>query len=161
MDADAKIIGLVDVIGPPDELEDFTLERLSQIASHPGEAFAAIKDKLDGLFALQSRAAVTVARSVLGDAEGRMHLRTVLEKDKDWLVKALAKEGFDLFFNLPISVAWGLRERPLRWAAGIVIVVEKVPSTTRAKPAWDDDTAGDDAGARLPCGSAGSLRERR
>ena len=41
--ADAKIIGLVDVIGPPDELEDFTLERLSQIASHPGEAFAAIK----------------------------------------------------------------------------------------------------------------------
>jgi len=41
--SDAKIIGLIDVVGPPDELEDFTLERLSQIASHQSQAFAAVK----------------------------------------------------------------------------------------------------------------------
>jgi len=41
--ADAKIIGMIDVIGSPDELEDFTLERLSQIAGHPPRAFAAAK----------------------------------------------------------------------------------------------------------------------
>lgn len=41
--ADAKIIGLIDVIGSPEELEDFTIERLSQIACHPNEAFSAAK----------------------------------------------------------------------------------------------------------------------
>ncbi len=46
--SDAKIIGLIDVIGPPDELEDFTLERLSQIASFPSQAFSAVKaNKVD------------------------------------------------------------------------------------------------------------------
>lgn len=40
---DAKIIGLIDVIGSPEELEDFTIERLSQIANHPSDAFAAAK----------------------------------------------------------------------------------------------------------------------
>jgi enoyl-CoA hydratase/carnithine racemase len=40
---DAKIIGLIDVIGSAEELEDFTIERLSQIASYPSEAFAAAK----------------------------------------------------------------------------------------------------------------------
>ncbi len=29
---------------------------------------------------------------------------------------------FDLFFNLPLTVARGLRERPLRWAAGLLAV---------------------------------------
>jgi enoyl-CoA hydratase/carnithine racemase len=42
--ADAKTIGLIDVIGLPEELEDFTIERLSQIASHPSNAFSAAKD---------------------------------------------------------------------------------------------------------------------
>ena len=42
--ADAKIIGLIDVIGLPEELEDFTIERLSQIASHSSNAFSAVKD---------------------------------------------------------------------------------------------------------------------
>jgi enoyl-CoA hydratase/carnithine racemase len=41
--SDAKIIGLVDVVGSPDELDDFTLERISRIASHPGRAFSAAK----------------------------------------------------------------------------------------------------------------------
>lgn len=41
--SDAKIIGLIDVVGPPEELEDFTLERLSQIASFQSQAFSAIK----------------------------------------------------------------------------------------------------------------------
>ena len=41
--ADAKIIGLIDVIGSTEELEDFTIERLSQIASYPQHAFAAAK----------------------------------------------------------------------------------------------------------------------
>lgn len=41
--SDAKIIGLVDVVGPPDELEDFTMERLSQIASFQDQAFSAVK----------------------------------------------------------------------------------------------------------------------
>jgi enoyl-CoA hydratase/carnithine racemase len=41
--SDAKIIGLIDVIGPPDELEDFTLERLALIANHPSQAFSAAK----------------------------------------------------------------------------------------------------------------------
>jgi len=41
--ADAKSIGLIDVIGSPEELEEFTLERLSRIASHPRQAFAAAK----------------------------------------------------------------------------------------------------------------------
>jgi enoyl-CoA hydratase/carnithine racemase len=41
--SDAKIIGLIDVVGPSDELEDFTLDRLSQIASYPGQAFSAVK----------------------------------------------------------------------------------------------------------------------
>jgi enoyl-CoA hydratase/carnithine racemase len=41
--SDAKIIGLIDVVGPPDELEDFTLERLSQIASFQSQAFSAVK----------------------------------------------------------------------------------------------------------------------
>jgi enoyl-CoA hydratase/carnithine racemase len=40
---DAKAIGLIDVIGAPEELEDFTIERISQIASYPREAFAAVK----------------------------------------------------------------------------------------------------------------------
>jgi enoyl-CoA hydratase/carnithine racemase len=40
---DAKTIGLIDVIGSPDELEEFTLERLSQIASLPDQAFSAVK----------------------------------------------------------------------------------------------------------------------
>jgi enoyl-CoA hydratase/carnithine racemase len=40
---DAKIIGRIDVIGSAEELEDFTIERLSQIASYPSEAFAAAK----------------------------------------------------------------------------------------------------------------------
>lgn len=41
--SDAKSIGLIDVIGSPDELEDFTVERLAQIASYPGQAFSAAK----------------------------------------------------------------------------------------------------------------------
>ena len=41
--SDAKIIGLLDVIGSPDELEDYTLERLNQIASHSSRAFSAAK----------------------------------------------------------------------------------------------------------------------
>jgi enoyl-CoA hydratase/carnithine racemase len=41
--SDAKIIGLIDVVGPPDELEDFTIARLSQIASYQNQAFAAVK----------------------------------------------------------------------------------------------------------------------
>ena len=41
--SDAKIIGLVDVVGPPAELEDFTLERIAQIASFQGQAFSAVK----------------------------------------------------------------------------------------------------------------------
>ena len=41
--SDAKIIGLIDVVGSPDELEDFTLERLSQIASVQSQAFSAVK----------------------------------------------------------------------------------------------------------------------
>ncbi len=41
--ADAKIIGLIDAIGSPQELEDFTMERISRIAAQPGEAFAAAK----------------------------------------------------------------------------------------------------------------------
>jgi enoyl-CoA hydratase/carnithine racemase len=41
--SDAKIIGLIDVVGPPDELEDFTLERLSRIASFQSQAFSAAK----------------------------------------------------------------------------------------------------------------------
>jgi enoyl-CoA hydratase/carnithine racemase len=41
--SDAKIIGLIDVAGPPDELEDFTIARLSQIASYQNQAFAAVK----------------------------------------------------------------------------------------------------------------------
>ena len=41
--ADAKVIGLIDVIGLPEELEDFTIDRLSQIASYPAQAFAAAK----------------------------------------------------------------------------------------------------------------------
>jgi enoyl-CoA hydratase/carnithine racemase len=41
--SDAKAIGLVDAVGSPDELEDFTLERLSRLASHPSQAFAAAK----------------------------------------------------------------------------------------------------------------------
>jgi len=41
--SDAKIIGLIDVIGPPDELEDFTIERLSAIAGFQNQAFSAIK----------------------------------------------------------------------------------------------------------------------
>ncbi|MCB2148397.1 MAG: enoyl-CoA hydratase/isomerase family protein [Deltaproteobacteria bacterium] len=41
--SDAKIIGLVDIVGPPDELEDFTMERLSQIASFQDQAFSAVK----------------------------------------------------------------------------------------------------------------------
>ena len=41
--SDAKIIGLIDVVGPPDELEDFTLERLTQIASFQSQAFSAVK----------------------------------------------------------------------------------------------------------------------
>lgn len=41
--SDARIIGLIDVVGPPDELDDFTLERIAQIASFPSQAFAAAK----------------------------------------------------------------------------------------------------------------------
>ena len=41
--ADAKIIGLVDVVGPAEELETFAMERMSRLAAHPGEAFAAAK----------------------------------------------------------------------------------------------------------------------
>ncbi len=41
--SDAKIIGLIDVVGPPDELEDFTLERLARIASFQSQAFSAAK----------------------------------------------------------------------------------------------------------------------
>ena len=41
--SDAKIIGLIDVVGPPDELEDFTLERVTQIASFQNQAFSAVK----------------------------------------------------------------------------------------------------------------------
>lgn len=41
--SDAKIIGLIDVVGPPEELEDFIIERLSTIASFQNQAFAAIK----------------------------------------------------------------------------------------------------------------------
>jgi enoyl-CoA hydratase/carnithine racemase len=41
--ADAKTIGLIDVIGSPDALEDFTIDRLNQIAGYPSEAFAAAK----------------------------------------------------------------------------------------------------------------------
>jgi len=40
---DAKVIGLIDVIGSPEELEDFTIDRLSQIAGYPNPAFAAAK----------------------------------------------------------------------------------------------------------------------
>lgn len=46
--SDAKVIGLIDVVGPPDELEDFTVERLSQLASFQSQAFAAVKaNKVD------------------------------------------------------------------------------------------------------------------
>jgi len=41
--SDAKIIGLIDVVGPPEELEDFTLDRLSQLASFQSQAFSAVK----------------------------------------------------------------------------------------------------------------------
>ncbi|BBO74539.1 enoyl-CoA hydratase [Desulfosarcina widdelii] len=41
--SDAKIVGLVDVIGSADELEDFTLDRLSRIANLPNQAFSAAK----------------------------------------------------------------------------------------------------------------------
>lgn len=41
--SDAKIIGLIDVVGPPNELEDFTLDRLSQIAGYQSQAFMAVK----------------------------------------------------------------------------------------------------------------------
>ena len=41
--SDAKIIGLIDVVGQPDELEDFTFERLSLIASSQSQAFSAVK----------------------------------------------------------------------------------------------------------------------
>jgi enoyl-CoA hydratase/carnithine racemase len=41
--ADAKIIGLIDVIGSTDELEEFTLERIAQIASYQSQAFSAAK----------------------------------------------------------------------------------------------------------------------
>jgi len=41
--SDAKSIGLLDVVGPPDELEDFTINRLSQIASYSPQAFSAVK----------------------------------------------------------------------------------------------------------------------
>lgn len=41
--SDAKIIGLIDVVGPPEELEDFTLERIAQIASYQSQAFSAAK----------------------------------------------------------------------------------------------------------------------
>jgi len=41
--ADAKIIGLIDVIGAPDEVEDFALERLAQMAGYPDRAFGAAK----------------------------------------------------------------------------------------------------------------------
>jgi enoyl-CoA hydratase/carnithine racemase len=41
--ADAKVIGLIDVIGPPEELEEFTLERIAQIASFQNQAFSAVK----------------------------------------------------------------------------------------------------------------------
>jgi len=40
---DAKSIGLIDVIGLPEELEDFTIERISQLSRYPSEAFAAAK----------------------------------------------------------------------------------------------------------------------
>ena len=41
--ADAKAIGLIDAIGSPDELEDFAMERLAQMAGYPSQAFAAVK----------------------------------------------------------------------------------------------------------------------
>lgn len=41
--SDAKIIGLIDAICPPDELEEFALERLSTITGFHNQAFAAIK----------------------------------------------------------------------------------------------------------------------
>jgi enoyl-CoA hydratase/carnithine racemase len=41
--SDARIIGLIDVVGAPDELDDFTLERVAQIASFQTQAFAAAK----------------------------------------------------------------------------------------------------------------------
>jgi len=40
---DAKAIGLIDVTGSADELEDFAIERLSQIAGYDSAAFAAAK----------------------------------------------------------------------------------------------------------------------
>lgn len=46
--SDAKVIGLIDVIGAPEELEDFALDRLAQLAGHPSQAFAAVKaNKVD------------------------------------------------------------------------------------------------------------------
>lgn len=41
--SDAKAIGLIDAIGLPEELEDFTMQRLSQIASYHNPAFSAVK----------------------------------------------------------------------------------------------------------------------
>ena len=41
--ADAKTIGLIDAIGSSEELEDFTMERLAQMATYPSQAFAAAK----------------------------------------------------------------------------------------------------------------------
>lgn len=48
--AEAKIIGLIDVTGSPDELEDFTLDRLNRIAGYDSDAFAAAKaNKVDAV----------------------------------------------------------------------------------------------------------------
>ena len=41
--SDAKIIGLIDVISPPDELEEFAIERLLTVACFQNQAFSAIK----------------------------------------------------------------------------------------------------------------------
>ena len=41
--SDAKSIGLIDVICPPDELEEFTIERLFQISNFQNQAFSAVK----------------------------------------------------------------------------------------------------------------------
>ena len=48
--SDAKVIGLVDAICEPDELEAFSIERLSTLAKYENKAFAAIKaNKVEGI----------------------------------------------------------------------------------------------------------------
>lgn len=54
--SDAKVIGLVDAICDPDELEAFSIERLSTLAAYENKAFAAIKaNKVERIIAKYDR----------------------------------------------------------------------------------------------------------